>query len=102
MIKVRIEGGKYTVVQDVAGRLSVLRYNEPWMNDPGIPGSNMLITAACEIEASRRLLWELVNDFDPDKSMGPPCGPEMLEKIQAHFRDRGITTDDCLPSEESP
>lgn len=35
-----------------------------------------------EIREARRLLAMISYDFDPDKFLGPPCGPKMLNKIK--------------------
>ena len=82
--EVPVEDGKYTVVIDYRPRmegLAVLRHGEPWLLEKEIVGSKMLIAMAHELERCRDLLCEIADDFDPDKVLGPPCGPKMLAKI---------------------
>lgn len=64
LLRVPVDDGKYTIVQDAQGRLTVLRYGEAWLgygsDKPDIPGSKMLIGMACELEELREKLdfWE--------------------------------------------
>lgn len=64
LLRVPVDDGKYTIVQDAQGRLTVLRYGEAWLghgtDKPGIIGSKMLISMACELEELREKLdfWE--------------------------------------------
>lgn len=65
LIRIAVDDGKYTIVQDAQGRLSVLRYGEYWLGhgsdkEAFIPGSKMLIAMACELEELRAKVdfWE--------------------------------------------
>ncbi len=66
LLRVPVDDGKYTIVQDAQGRLTVLRYGEAWLGygsdkaDAVVPGSKMLIAMACELEELREKLdfWE--------------------------------------------
>lgn len=52
LLRVDVEGGKYTVVMDWDGRLHALRGGKPWMEIG--PGSKMIIAMAGELETLRR------------------------------------------------
>jgi hypothetical protein len=54
LIRIDIEGSKYTVRQKKAGDLEILRYGEPWMSD-SIKGSKMILAMAYELEELREL-----------------------------------------------
>lgn len=54
LIRIDIEGSKYTVRQKKAGDLEILRYGEPWMGD-SIKGSKMILAMAYELEELREL-----------------------------------------------
>lgn len=84
---VKIENGKYELVLAEDGFV-VNRYDELWMDFP-VPGAKMLIVMMYEIQDARKLLAETSFDFDPEKVLGPACGPEMLQKIKDHAEQYG-------------
>lgn len=53
MLRVELDGGKYTVVQDEQGRLTALRNGEPWRD---LVGDNLVLALAQEVENLRKLL----------------------------------------------
>ncbi len=77
---IKIENGKYEIVLPKEGMLYIKRGDEVWMTE--VAGSKMLIAMMYELLAARQLLTEISFDFDPDKVLGPLCGPEMLKKIK--------------------
>lgn len=76
-----VYGGKYTFVWE-DGDLSCLRHGEPWV-ERFESGSNAVLQLFCAALEMWQLLDDISFDFDPDKTKGPPCGPEMLKRIQA-------------------
>jgi hypothetical protein len=93
--KVRVEGGKYTVVQNAHGELRVDRGDiRGWLEHP--EGGKMLIALACEVEDARKLLHDIIYDFDPEEVSGPPCGSEMLARITKYMLNHQIEDEDCI------
>lgn len=52
-VGVTVENGKYTVKQDADGRLTALRYGEPWRD---CCGDGLIYALAAEVESLRDLL----------------------------------------------
>ena len=51
MLRVDLEDGKYTIIQDAKDKTSVLRYGEPWMDTLStVPGGKMMLGMAYHIE----------------------------------------------------
>lgn len=66
MLRVDIDNGKYTVVQNERGALSALRYGEPWRD---LVGDNLIGAMAYEIDDLReqlRIARERLAEFEPD------------------------------------
>lgn len=76
MLRVNIDGDKYTIEKTDEGQLRVLRYGEPWINAPA--GSNMLISAAYELGTLRRIVAEAVR---LDELIYVPNGSELLKGL---------------------
>lgn len=76
--------GKYTFVWNQEGGLSCLRYDEPWL-ERFEGGSNAVLQLFFAAQQMADLLQDISHDFDPDKTLGPPCGPEMLNRIKTLF-----------------
>jgi hypothetical protein len=53
LLRVDIESGKYTIVRDAAGRLTALRYGEPWRD---CCGDGMILALAYEVLNLRETL----------------------------------------------
>jgi hypothetical protein len=51
MMRVSVAGGKYTVVQDAAGKLLALRYGEEWRD---CVGDNLIRSLAAELDEARQ------------------------------------------------
>lgn len=73
-MSVPIEGGKYTITQDEAYKVSILRGDRPWIDDP--PGSKMLISIAYELACLRRIVGAAVKLDDAIKD--PRVDPSAL------------------------
>lgn len=58
MIRLDVEGGKYTIVLSDRGCLSVLRNGERWVDDVG-PGSKMWIAVVHELDELRKQIVRL-------------------------------------------
>lgn len=64
MLRVAVDDGKYTLVQDAQGRVFALRYGERWLghgsDKPDMPGSNMILAMGYELEELRAKVdfWE--------------------------------------------
>ena len=88
MIRLPIQNNKYAIeFNDESGELTLYRLGEVWENFPKY--SNMLISIMYELIDARDLLSDIQFDFDPCKRQGPPCGPEMLERIINHAKEYG-------------
>lgn len=82
--------GKYTIELDIqTGKLKLLRYNEDW-SFGDVAYSKMLISIMYEVSKLRKLLSDVAYDFDPEKQLGPPCGPEMLQRIKEYEEHFGV------------
>jgi hypothetical protein len=53
------DGGKYTVTQDATGRLTALRYGEPWRD---CCGDGLIYTLAAEVETLREELARVTHN----------------------------------------
>lgn len=58
ILKVDVEGGKYTVIQEQGGTLKALRHGEEWRD---LCGDNMVYCLAVELEEARKRLNEIHN-----------------------------------------
>lgn len=65
MLRISVADGKYTVVQDASGRLSALRYGEPWRN---LVGDNLVHALACEVEELRAEVEKLKQQASDDRA----------------------------------
>lgn len=97
-LNVRVEGGKYTVIQNEHGELRVDRGPiRGWLERPD--GGKMILALASEVESARKLLSDIMYDFDPEKTLGPPCGPEMLARIKKYMENYYVEKQDCVEGE---
>ena len=89
-VSTSFEGSKYTIqFNDKNGELELLRNGYRW--EEGHPKySKMLIHIMYEVSRLRKIVSDISYDFDPDVRLGPPCGPEMLERIKEYERDYNI------------
>lgn len=53
LIRLELEGGKYTFIQHKGGGIEILRFGEPWLDDP--KGGKMWLSMAYELEELREL-----------------------------------------------
>jgi hypothetical protein len=94
-LNVRVEGGKYTIVQNEHGELRVDRGDiRGWLERPD--GGNMIIALACEAESARKLLKEIGTALGPN---GPLYMPELLTQIMKYMRTYQIEDQDCIEGE---
>lgn len=56
MLRVDVADGKYTVVQDHTGRLTALRYGQPWRD---CVGDGLILALAYELEEARAQLVKI-------------------------------------------
>jgi hypothetical protein len=61
LLRIDIDDGKYTIIQDSSGVTKFLRYGEPWI-DSSIPGINMVLAMAYELEELRQMKNRLMDD----------------------------------------
>jgi hypothetical protein len=80
MLRIDVDGGKYTVVQDEKGATHILRYGEPWMGQTGsFPGVNAVLAMAYELEELRSRPMATLEHRDVDE------GIEMLREANGAF-----------------
>lgn len=80
MLRIDVDGGKYTVVQDEKGATQILRYGEPWMGQTGsFPGVNAVLAMAYELEELRARPMATLEHRDVDE------GTEMLREFNEAF-----------------
>lgn len=80
MLRIDVDGGKYTVVQDEKGATHILRYGEPWMGQTGsFPGVNAVLAMAYELEELRARPMATLEQRDADE------GIEMLREFNEAF-----------------
>jgi len=60
-LEVKTSDGKYTVIQDESGAISILRYKENWMGPAGFPGNGAVLALAQDIHELREELRTAVN-----------------------------------------
>lgn len=82
MLKIPVDGGKYTIEQDDGGTLRLLRYDEPWMTNP--PASKMLVSVAYELGVLRRIVAEAVR---LDELIHVSDGSEHLQALTRRMHD---------------
>lgn len=97
LLRVDVDGGKYTVVQEEGGGTRILRYGEPWMGQDGsFPGVNAVLAMAYELEELRARPEATLEQRDADE------GIELLREFNAAF---GCHTEDeprlPVPEEEA-
>lgn len=56
LIRLDVDGGKYTYVQRADGSIYALRYSGHWIDDLSVPGANMFLSMAYELEDARAIL----------------------------------------------
>lgn len=60
LLRIEVDSGKYTVVQDKTGATQILRYGEAWMGQDGsFAGVNAVLAMAYELEELRAQVAEL-------------------------------------------
>ena len=80
MLRIDVDNGKYTVVQDEKGATHILRYGEPWMGQTGsFPGVNAVLAMAYELEELRSRPMATLEHRDVDE------GIEMLREANEAF-----------------
>jgi len=92
-LKVRIEGGKYTIMQNDHGELRIDRGDvRGWLERS--EGSKMLLIAlACEVKSARKLLSDILENEDMYDSS------EMLARIKKYMQVYQIEDQDCREGE---
>jgi hypothetical protein len=55
LLRISVDGGKYTVIQPRHEQVRIERHGEPWMG-PGFAGSNAVLALAYELEEAREKL----------------------------------------------
>lgn len=99
-LRVEVDGGKYTVVQDHNGNLNALRHGQPWRS---LVGDKLVLCLAYELDEARAALdkakallnealaeiephyvdWALLNSASPDHDPNyKPKYPEIVQKIK--------------------
>lgn len=86
--KIDVDSGKYSIVLEDDYSVNLYRHGELWTENPS--HSKMLIAIIYEMQELRKLVSDISFDFDPDISMGPPCGPEMLKRIKEYEERFGV------------
>lgn len=80
LLRLDVDNGKYTVVQEEGGGTRILRYGEPWMGEEGsFPGVNAVLAMAYELEELRARPMATLEQRDADE------GIEMLREFNAAF-----------------
>lgn len=71
LLCVTVGDGKYTVKQDASGRLTALRYGEPWRD---CVGDGLICALACEVNSLREQLARVTHNAValPTASETPP------------------------------
>jgi hypothetical protein len=102
LLRVEVDGGKYAVVQDSAGRVFALRNGEPWRE---CVGDNLILALAQEVDRLRaesttsdnaelallRAEYE-TQLYVPGMWVCPKCGFVAMNSI-LHVRSGGISAD---------
>lgn len=55
LLRIAVDGGKYTIIQPRHEQVRIERHGEPWMG-PGFAGSNAVLALAYELEEAREQL----------------------------------------------
>lgn len=80
LLRVDVDGGKYTVIQEEGGRTRIDRYGEPWMGQEGsFPGVNAVLAMAYELEELRARPMATLEQRDTDE------GIELLREFNEAF-----------------
>ena len=74
LLKVTVEDGKYTVIQEKSGRLMALRYGQPWRDCNGDGLIHALAYEVDELRKERDQIAKLIGVH--------PGGPELLVVIE--------------------
>lgn len=94
LLKVEIENGKYTVIQDASGRLHALRYGQEWRDCVGdnlifhlahyVNDLRKLADDAITAEESQYIDWARLNrdspDYDPNYKIEYPDSVKNLRE----------------------
>lgn len=70
LLRIDVDGGKYTVVQPEGAQSYILRYGEPWLgrDNGGFAGSNCVLAMAYELEALRAKVDESLSNKQLDEA----------------------------------
>lgn len=77
MLRVNVDGKKYTVIHDASGRLIELRHGERWRE---LTGDNLVYNMAYEIHKLRELLRKALPVIAAD--MVPPYSEPLAEQVR--------------------
>lgn len=90
---VRVEGGKYAIVQNDEGELRVDRGEiRGWLLRPA--GGKMLIALAGEVESARRLLRDLKDVLVEDGMR-----PDFVARVEKYMQIYQVEEEDCRKGE---
>jgi len=99
MLTVSVAEGKYTVVQDAEGRLTALRYGEPWRD---CCGDGLIHALASEVENLREKLADATKAIVDSSAAGTTKAgkirlsldltPAAKDKLEELVRKSGATT----------
>lgn len=61
MLRVTVDDGKYTLVQDATGKQFALRYGEPWRD---LVGDGLTLALGYSIEEARKLAEDAITELE--------------------------------------
>lgn len=80
MIKIELEGGKYTIIHDNGCGLKALRYGEEWRN---LVGDNLVLAMTNEIERLReKQTKKEITETVPGGGICPSCRVRLIGKAE--------------------
>lgn len=83
LLRIDIDGGKYTLVQHEGGGTEILRHGEEWMghSEGSFPGVKAVLSMGYELEELRKLK-QAVTELLVDTSCGCPCCDAHLANLK--------------------
>lgn len=64
LLRIDLDGGKYTLIQEASGKTLLHRYGEPWLED--LHGSKVFLSMGYELEELRKLK-EVVKEWAAER-----------------------------------
>lgn len=84
---IKIKKGRFEIILRENCDLDIYAFGELWQHNPQM--FSLWTDIIDEMTDLRKIVCDVQYDFDPEKQLGPYCGPDMLKTIKKYEETYG-------------